>query len=147
MVGCRESLIMHSSCTTCCDNNSFGSCNRVISCLHVQKNSTCNLSFVIFDQFYSRSKFYNRNSAVDHFVTQRTHDLCSGIVLCSMHSLSGSSAAVCSYHSSVCIFIEFNTKLIQPFNCIRSFHYQSLYKFWFCSKMSAAKAVQIMLYR
>ena len=53
MVRCRESLIMHSSCTTCCDYNSFGSCNRIISCFHVKKNCTCNLSFFIFQKFNS----------------------------------------------------------------------------------------------
>ena len=64
-----------------------------------------------------------------------------------MHSLSGSTAAVCGNHGSVFCFIKFNTKVIEPFDGIRSFHYQSLYQFWFCSEMSAAKTVQIMLYR
>ena len=64
-----------------------------------------------------------------------------------MHSLSGSTATVCSNHGSVFCFIKFNTKIVKPFNGIRSFHYQSLYQFRFCCKMSAAEAVQIMLYR
>ena len=64
-----------------------------------------------------------------------------------MHSLSGSSATVCGYHSSISVFIKFNTQFVQPFDRIRCFHYQSLYQFRFCCEMSAAEAVQIMLYR
>ena len=54
---------------------------------------------------------------------------------------------MCGDHGSIVFFVELNAKIIQPFNCIRSFHYKSLYQLWFCSKMSAAEAVQIMLYR
>ena len=147
VVRCGESLIMHSSCTTCCDYNCFCSCNRIISCFHVKENCTCNLSFFIFEKFHSGSKLNYRDTKIDHFVSDSTHNLRSGIILSSMHSLSGSTAAVCGNHSSVFCFIKFNTKVIKPLNGIRSFHYQSLYKFRFCCKMSAAEAVQIMLYR
>ena len=54
---------------------------------------------------------------------------------------------MCCDHGSVFFFIKFNAKIIQPFDGIRSFHYKSLYQLRLCSKMSAAKAVQIMLYR
>ena len=64
-----------------------------------------------------------------------------------MHSLSGSSAAVCGNHGSVFSFVELNAKVVQPFDRVRGFHYQSLYQLWLCSKVSAAEAVQVMLYR
>ena len=64
-----------------------------------------------------------------------------------MHSLSGSSTAVCCDHCSVFCLIKLNAKVVQPFDRIRSFHYKSFYQFRFCSKMSAAEAIQIMLYR
>ena len=54
---------------------------------------------------------------------------------------------MCSDHGSVFCFIKLNTKVVEPFDRIRGFHYQSFYKLWFCGKMSASKAVQIMLYR
>ena len=54
---------------------------------------------------------------------------------------------MCGYHSSVFFFIKFHAKFIEPFDCIRSFHDKSFYKLWLCSKMSAAKTIQIMLYR
>ena len=64
-----------------------------------------------------------------------------------MHSLSGGTAAMCSDHGSVFCFIKLNTKVVEPFDRIRCFHYQSFYQLRFCGKMSASKAVQIMLYR
>mgnify|MGYP006862532578 FL=1 len=54
---------------------------------------------------------------------------------------------MCSDHGSVFCFIKLNTKVVEPFDRIRGFHYQSFYKLRFCGKMSASKAVQIMLYR
>ena len=143
----RESLIVHSSCSAGCNDNCFCSCNGVIAGFHVKKNSTCSLSFFIFQKFYSGSKFYYRNAKVQNLVTDSTHDFRSGIILCSMHSLSGGSTTVRGDHGSIVFFVELNAKIIQPFNCIRSFHYKSLYQLWLCSKMSAAEAVQIMLYR
>ena len=64
-----------------------------------------------------------------------------------MHSLSGCSATVSGYHISFRIFIEHNTKIIQPLNGIRCFHNQFFQKFRSCSKMSSAESIQIMLYR
>ena len=64
-----------------------------------------------------------------------------------MHSLSGGTAAMCGDHCSVVCFIKLNSKVVEPFDRIRSFHYQSFYQFRFCCKMSASKAVQIMLHR
>ena len=52
MIGCRESLIMHSSCTTSCNDNCFGSCNGIVSGFHIQKNGSCHLSLLIFQKFY-----------------------------------------------------------------------------------------------
>ena len=54
---------------------------------------------------------------------------------------------MCGDHGSIVFLVKLNAKIVQPFNCIRSFHYKSLYQLWLCSKMSAAEAVQIMLYR
>ena len=51
------------------------------------------------------------------------------------------------YHTSVCILIKHNAKLIQPFDRIRRFHYETFYQFRPCGKVSAAKAVQIVLNR
>ena len=84
----RESLIVHSSCSAGCNDNCFCSCNGVIAGFHIKKNSTCSLSFFIFQKFYSGSKFYYRNAKVQNLVTDSTHDFRSGIILCSMHSLS-----------------------------------------------------------
>ena len=53
MVGCWEALIMHTSCTTCSNDHSLCTGYHIISCLHIQKNCTSNLSLVIFDQLYS----------------------------------------------------------------------------------------------
>ena len=71
----------------------------------------------------------------------------------SMHAVSDAmtellgTTAMCGDHGSVFCFIKLNTKVVEPFDRIRCFHYQSFYKLRFCGKMSSSKAVQIMLYR
>ena len=50
-------------------------------------------------------------------------------------------------HGSICLFIKLNTQFIEPFDRIRGFHNQSLHQLWFCREMSAAEAIQIVLYR
>ena len=43
-------------------DNCFCSCNGVIAGFHIKKNSTCSLSFFIFQKLHSGSKFYYRNA-------------------------------------------------------------------------------------
>ena len=138
---------MHSSCAARCDDNRLCPCHRVIPCLHIEKNGACRLSLLILDNLYCRSKLYHRNLAVQYFVPKGTHNFRSGIILTCMHSLSGCTAAMGRYHTSVPILIKHDAKLVQPFDCVRRFHDKTFYQFRPCSKMSAPKAVQIMLYR
>ena len=138
---------MHSSCTAGCDHNCFGSCHHIITGLHILENGSCNLTFLIFQKFYRRGELNHRNSQVQNFIPDGTHDLRSRIILCCVHSLSGSSATVGGNHGSICLFIKLNTQFIEPFDRVRGFHNQSLYQLWFCSEMSAAEAIQIVLYR
>ena len=37
VVGRRESLIMHSSCPACCDNDCLCPCDGIIACFHIEK--------------------------------------------------------------------------------------------------------------
>ena len=138
---------MHSSRAACCDHNRLCSGNRIISCLHIEKDRACCLAFLIFDDLYRRSKFYHRDLKVQYLVAECTHDLCSGVVLTCMHSLSGGTAAVGRYHPSVCVLVKHNAQFVQPFDRVRRFHYKAFYQFRLCSKMSASECVQIMLYR
>ena len=61
VIGGRESLIMHSSCTTGCNYNCFCSCNGIVSGFHVEKNCTSSLTFFILQKFYSGGKFHYRD--------------------------------------------------------------------------------------
>ena len=147
MVGCREVVVVKTSRTTCCDDNGFCLCYLVLASLHVLENSTCNLSLIVFDQLYCGRELDHRNTAVDDFITQCSHDLCSRVVTACMHTFSGSSAAVCCYHTAVLIFIKHNAQVFQPGDCIRSFHYELAEQFRSCSKVSAAECIEIMLCR
>ena len=138
---------MHTARAAGRDDDRLRSCHQIIAGLHVQENGTCHLIFLVADQLDCRSKFYDRNTAVDDFITQRPHDLCSGVVLARMHSLSGCSAAVRRDHRPVRILIKHDSQLIQPLDRIRRLHDQLLQKLRSCSKMPAAKCIEIMLYR
>ena len=47
VVGCRKSLIMHTSRTACCDDNSLCLCHKIVSGFHIQKNGSRCLALVI----------------------------------------------------------------------------------------------------
>ena len=147
MVRSRESLIVHSSCTTSCNNYYFCFCNANFVCFHINKNSTASFTFVIFDDFNCRSKINYSDIvlSVESFIAQSTHDFCSRIVFAGMHTFAASSATMSCYHSSVSFLVKFNTKVIEPFDYRRSFVYKRIYKFWFSVKVTATITVKIVL--
>ena len=138
---------MHTACTACCDDDGLCPCYQIISRLHVQKNGTCHLILLIADQLHCGGKLHYRDTTVDDFITQGTHDLSAGIILARMHSLSGGSASVRRDHCAVCVLVKHNAQLIQPFDRIRCLHDQLFQKLRPCRKMPAAKCIKIMLYR
>ena len=52
MVRGWEVVVVKASCTTSCNDNCFCFCYLILSGLHVLKNSTGNLSLIVFDQLY-----------------------------------------------------------------------------------------------
>ena len=54
---------------------------------------------------------------------------------------------MCSDHGSVFCFIKLNTKVVEPFDRILGLPLPVFLQAPVCGKMSASKAVQIMLYR
>ena len=51
------------------------------------------------------------------------------------------------YHTPVCVLVKHNAKLVQPFDRVGSFHYETFYQLRLCSEVSAAERIQIMLNR
>ena len=105
------------------------------------------MTLVVHDQFDCRSEIHYRNLTVQHFVTQGTHDLCTGVVLRSVHSLTGSTAAVGGDHVAFCVLIELNAQILQPFDAVRSLGNQLINQFLVRSKVTAAVAVKEVLCR
>ena len=124
VIGGREALVMQTSCAAGCNDHNFCSRDQILICLHILKNRTCYLALLIFDQLNRGSKIYNRNAAIDDFIAQYTHDLCTRVIGTGMHSLSGSTAAVGGYHGAIRVLIEHNTQIVQPLNGFRCFHNQ-----------------------
>ena len=76
VVRCWESLIVHASSSTSCDDYNLCLCNANFTSFNVFKNSTTNFSLVILDEFNCSCKVYNCNLvwAVENFVTECAHD-------------------------------------------------------------------------
>ncbi len=138
---------MHSACTTGSNNHNLCLCDQDLAGFHVHQNCTCAVTLIIHNQLDCRSKVNNRNLTVQNLVTQGTHDLCTGIVLCSVHSLTRSTAAVSGNHVAFCVLIELNAQILEPFNAVRSFGNQLINQFLIRSKVAAAVAVQEVLCR
>ena len=145
VVRSREALIVHSACTASCNDNNLCLCNQNFLGFHVQQNCTCTMTLVIQNQFNCRSEVDNRNLTVQNFISQCPHDFCTGIVLCSMHSLSGSTTTMCGNHVAILVLIEFNAQLVQPLNAIRSFGYELINEFLVCCEVTAAVSIQKVL--
>ena len=105
---------MHSSCAAGCKDNRLCPRNHQLPGLHIHQNRACGSAVFIEYQFDSGGKVHDRYAKIDDLVTQGAHYLSSGIVLGSVHSLSGCTAAMGGYHTAVLIFIEHNAEVFQP---------------------------------
>ena len=121
MVGGREVLVVQTSRTAGGDDDGLCTCDHVVAGLHVEENSARYLTLFVLDELNSRGKLNDRDAAVNNFVAQGTHDLCTGVVLASVHSLSGGAAAVGRDHRAVRRFIKLYAKAGQPLNGLRRF--------------------------
>ena len=90
-------------------------------------------------------KVDNGNLAVENLVAQSTHDFGAGIVLCGVHSLSGSAAAVGGDHRAVGSLVEFHAQIVEPLNRLGSFGNQLVEQLGLCGKVSAAERVEIVI--
>ena len=142
-----ESLIVHASGTTGCNNNNLCLCNADFTGFHIHKDCTRSFALVIFNQFDCTGKINYGNAVctVKGFVAQGTHDFCTGVVLACMHTFAACSATVSGNHSTVSFLVKFNAKVVQPFDNRGSFVYQCVYQFGFSVKVSAAKGIKVVL--
>ena len=147
MVGGREVLVVQTSRTAGGDDDGLCTCDHVVAGLHVEENSARYLALFVLDELNSRGKLNDRDAAVDNFVAQGTHDLCTGVVLAGVHSLSGGAAAVGGDHGAVFGLIEHNAELVQPLDGVRSFHNKAAQQFRAGSEVAAAERVEVMLNR
>ena len=109
VVGGREALIVHSSCSAGCDDNGLGAGNHQLVRFHIHKHSSGGASVFVEYQLDGSGEIDHGDRAVLYLIAQHAHDLSTGIVLGSVHSLAGGSAAVGGYHCAVRCFVEFYT--------------------------------------
>ena len=145
MVGGGEALIVETSCTAGSDDNGLCLCYEVILGLKVLKNCACNLTLFVLDELNCCGELNNGNLTVQNLVANGSHDLRARVVLTSVHSLSGGSAAVGGDHIALCVLIEHNAEVVEPTDSVGSFHNETSEKLGTSGKVSAAESVEIVL--
>ena len=111
---------------------------------HIHEHCTGGTAVLIKNNLDGRSKINYRNTAVDYLITKYPHDLGTGIILGSMHSLAGRSAAVCCDHGSVSILVKQHAEIVKPLNRLRTFRNQFAEQLGDIFEMSSAQCVDIV---
>ena len=145
VVGCGEALIVHSSRAACCDDNSLSSCDKELLSLHIHKNRTCSLTVLVLDDLDRGCEINNGDLSVLNLVTENSHDLCARVVLTSVHTLSGCTAAVGGYHCSVSFLIEHNAQVVEPLDTYGSVVNQLINELGNILEVTAAHNVEVVL--
>ena len=147
VVGGGEALVVHSASAAGSDDDGLCTGDQDFIGFHVHQDSACCMALVVLNQLDSSGKVDDRDTAVEDLITEGSHDFSAGVVLSSVHSLSGGTAAVGGDHGAVGFLIELNAQVIQPLDCFRSLGNQLIDQFLFCCEMSAAESVEEVLSR
>ena len=144
MVRCREALIMHSSRAACSDDDRLCAGNHQLMRFHIHENRTCRLAVFIEYKLYCRREINNGNITVEHLVAQCSHYLGTGIVLCRMHTLTRSTAAVSCYHCAVGRLVKFHAEVVKPFYSLGRIADELREQFALCRIVTAAESIDKM---
>ena len=144
MVRGREALVVHTTCTAGCNDDSLCLGDHKLLGLHVHKYCSRALTVLVKDQLDSCGKVDYGDLKVEDLITKSSHDLRAGIVLRGVHTLARGSASVSGYHSSVGSLIELDAQLVEPVDGVRSFVYQLIKQLGLCGKVSAAESVDVV---
>ena len=136
---------METSCAAGCDDNGLCLCYEVVLGLKVLENCACNLTLFVLDELDRCGELNYGDLSVEDLVADGSHDLRARVVLTSVHSLTGGSAAVGGYHITVCVLIEHNAEVVEPTDSVGSFHNETAKELGASGKVSAAESVEIVL--
>ena len=146
VVGGGEILIVQPTCTAGGDDHGLGPGHQVVTGLHIQQDSAGHLALVVLDQLHSGGELHHGDLPVDDLIPDGTHDLCAGVVLAGVHTLTGGAAAMGGDHGAVLILVKHNAQLIQPLDGIGRFHDQTAQQLGTSGEVAAAEGVQVVLH-
>ena len=135
---------MESACTACSDDNSLCTGNHDLLGLHIHKNSTGCLALIVENDLNCGCEINNGDLTVENLVTESLHYLSAGVVLTSVHSLSGCTAAVSCNHCAVGHLVELNAQLIEPLDSVGSVVNELVNQLMLALEVTAAVSVDIV---